>query len=111
MNKMTEKTFWSNCDTSGECWNYRLSSLDRDGYGQVHYQNKYWRANRLAWHFANGPIPAGYCVLHRCDNPSCCRPEHLWLGTRADNNRDMVNKSRNRNQKTGRRPERMHIKR
>ena len=97
-------------DQTGECWPY-LQSLDKDGYGQFYYHRKNWRAHRLAWHFANGPIPVGQQVLHRCDNPRCCRPEHLWLGTVGDNVRDMMLKGRHRNHVTGRLLERMGVRR
>jgi hypothetical protein len=48
----------------------------------------------VAWTIANGPIPEGLFVLHRCDNAVCCNPAHLFLGTRADNTRDMIAKGR-----------------
>ncbi|MHB1172823.1 MAG: HNH endonuclease signature motif containing protein [Lacisediminihabitans sp.] len=50
--------------------------------------------HRLAWQDANGPIPDGMLVCHRCDNPACYHLPHLFLGTYADNNRDMVAKGR-----------------
>ena len=110
MHRNTEKRFWQQVNQTGECWPY-LQALDKDGYGQFYYQKKNWRAHRLAWYFCNGPIPVGQQVLHRCDNPRCCRPEHLWLGTVRDNVRDMMNKGRNRNHVTGRLPERVGVKR
>lgn len=67
------------------------------GYGRmcVNYQTA--STHRLAWELANGrPVPPGLCVLHRCDNPPCCNPEHLFVGTMADNLSDMRHKNRGR---------------
>jgi hypothetical protein len=57
--------------------------------------------HRLAWELVNGPIPEGMHVLHRCDEPRCCNPDHLFLGTQAENMADMHRKGRSRNQYTG----------
>jgi hypothetical protein len=70
---------------------------DKNGYGIT---SKDKRAHREAWIEANGPIPAGMHVLHHCDNPPCINPEHLFLGTQADNNADMHAKGRYRNGRT-----------
>lgn len=76
-------------DRSGECWVW-TGDLDDSGYGKRGAQ----RVHRKAWELAYGPIPVGLLVLHRCDNPPCVRPDHLFLGTHADNMRDMVAKGR-----------------
>jgi hypothetical protein len=79
---------------------------DRNGYGVTNVlvgPGKYYtiKAHRYSYELANGPIPAGLSVLHTCDNPRCINPEHLRVGTRADNQKDMAAKGRGRNHNTG----------
>lgn len=59
------------------------------------------RAHRVAWEIANGPLPAGMCVLHTCDNPACVEPSHLWMGTHHDNALDRSQKGRHGKSKRG----------
>jgi hypothetical protein len=66
----------------------------RCGYGQLRFQGRLGYAHRVAWIRANGPIPAGMQVCHRCDNPSCVRLDHLFLGTAQENAQDMARKGR-----------------
>jgi hypothetical protein len=68
----------------------------RSGYGEICAKGKIRYAHRAAWEEANGPIPPGMFVLHRCDNPPCREPRHLFIGTQRDNMRDMVAKGRHR---------------
>lgn len=67
-------------------------------YGQFK-SNRLVKAHRFAWELANGPIPKGLNVLHRCDNPPCVNPAHLFLGTQADNIRDRDSKGRSNYQR------------
>jgi hypothetical protein len=78
----------------GECWEWR-GARSADGYGQRRIGGKLLYLHRLAYEWAAGAIPAGMLVCHRCDNPPCCNPDHLFLGSRADNARDMCRKGRN----------------
>ncbi len=64
------------------------------GYSHFYFNRHHQGAHRVAWQFANGPIPNGLWVLHRCDNPSCVNVEHLFLGTIQDNNQDAFLKER-----------------
>lgn len=52
------------------------------------------RAHRVSWEFVNGPIPKDMCILHKCDNPPCVNPSHLWLGTQLENIKDRQLKGR-----------------
>lgn len=82
----------------GDCWPWQ-GSPDANGYGRIGAGGKYGKsllAHRAAYESAVGPIPPGLHVLHRCDNPPCCNPAHLWAGTDADNNADMIAKGRKR---------------
>ena len=76
-----------------ECWEW-IAFKNKDGYGLFGYNGKNQKAHRVSWQLHNGPIPDGLCVLHKCDNPSCVNPNHLFLGTNADNIKDRVNKNR-----------------
>jgi hypothetical protein len=98
-----EERFWEKVDKNGpiyeplgsRCWVW-IASKGRGGYGQIEIQRgkSPMHSNRLAWELTNGPIPNGLHVLHICDNPPCCNPEHLFLGTNLDNQRDMMKKGR-----------------
>lgn len=87
-----EERFWSKVDKSGSCWLWKASCYPT-GYGAFGSE-KVQRAHRVAWELTFGKIPDGLYVLHHCDNPPCVNPNHLWLGTQADNLADMVKKGR-----------------
>lgn len=110
--------FWSRVNKTTSCWVWTGATTGKVGHGVICTKrdrlagiNELMLCHRLSWELANGPIPNGKHVLHHCDNPPCVNPKHLFLGTQADNNRDMFSKGRgnprgmksaNRNRKSSR---------
>ena len=88
--------FWERVQKNAlsECWPW-LGFRDKPGYGRLSYQGQMISAHRLAWQLHNSQlIPPGKCVLHSCDNPPCCNPAHLRVGTLEGNNADRAAKNR-----------------
>jgi hypothetical protein len=92
-----KKRFWGKVDIGGEneCWPWIAGRGGRDDRGYFRVDNNHIRvAHRVVWELMYGPIPNGMNVLHSCDNPLCCNPRHLFLGTQRDNVLDAVSKGR-----------------
>ncbi len=93
--------FWSEISKDGplhpllgtRCWEW-IGRKGRDGYGIIGTGGKHVGVHRYSWIIHNGSLPDGLCVLHHCDNPGCTNPEHLFLGTKADNMADRDAKGR-----------------
>ena len=86
--------FWSRVHETDGCWPWTGATDKTTGYGRLSWEGRYWSAHRLAVTLSQGPIPPGRFVLHACDNPVCCNPVHLSVGTNADNVRDAARKNR-----------------
>lgn len=94
--------FWAKVQKRDDCWPWG-GAKNRRGYGVIGLGSRgegTALAHRVSFALHAGD-PAGRCVMHLCDNPECVRPDHLMLGSYSDNNRDMANKGRARNQNTG----------
>lgn len=94
-----EERFWTHVSRGSGCWLWTGHREGSGRYGQIWVRrgrNDYARqpAHRVAWEITYGAIPEGMCVCHRCDTPLCVRPDHLFLGTQADNMADMKAKGR-----------------
>ena len=90
--------FWPKVRKSDGCWEW-TAAITNKGYGMLGgpggAAGRKLTAHRISWELHCGPVPQGLCVLHRCDNRRCVRPEHLFLGTFQDNTADMFAKGRN----------------
>lgn len=93
-----EERFWSkvNVGDLNECWEWQ-AARNNDNYGTFHTKLKTISSHRFCWELTYGKIPDGLQVLHHCDNPPCCNPRHLFLGTHLDNMQDRNRKGRARN--------------
>lgn len=97
MAKTVSERFWSKVEKTDGCWFWK-AGLDKDGYGMFWVGGKLWaKAHRWSWEQANGSIPEGMCILHRCDQPDGVNPEHLGLGTHAHNMAEMKARGRSTN--------------
>lgn len=98
MDEIYKKRFWSRVQRGApdECWEWQAFRQKVGGHGRFALSMgaagvRNDMAHRFAWEFTNGAIPKGKYVLHKCNNPPCCNPAHLYLGTPADNMRDRRN--------------------
>lgn len=89
------KRFWSHVAIGDGCWEW-VGPIANHGYAVFYAQARRDSSHRVSYALHYGPIPGGLWVLHRCDNPRCVRPDHLFLGTALDNNADMAAKGRGR---------------
>lgn len=89
LSEKQKQLFWPKVDMTGDCWIWTAGKLP-SGYGR--YLNHF--AHRVAYEITHGPIPDGLHVCHKCDNPSCCNPAHLFAGTAKDNMQDRERKGR-----------------
>lgn len=83
-----------------DCWEW-MKGKNKDEYGRTMINHKNYGVHHFVYEQIFGPIPNGMFVLHHCDNPPCCNPLHLFLGTQKDNMKDMVLKGRGRSETWG----------
>lgn len=92
-NQNIEEVYYKKCIKMDGCWGW-TGNRDADGYSTMYFNKKTLKSHRVSWIIHNGKIPEKLLVLHKCDNPPCTNPEHLFLGTQKDNWDDMVKKGR-----------------
>ena len=104
------KRFWDKVNKSSNvfgidgnfptmCWTWHAAITKQ--YGHFRFNDKMVYAHRFSWYITHGVMPKNKCVLHRCDNTICVRPDHLFLGTQIDNIKDMMQKGRHNNKGSG----------
>jgi hypothetical protein len=85
--------FWSKVNKSDDCWNW-TAATNKKGYGIFDRDSGFATAHRYSYFLHFGEIPKNKIICHKCDNPKCVNPSHLFVGTIADNNKDKTNKNR-----------------
>lgn len=98
-NRSFADRFWSKVDKTDSCWLW-TGAVNDHGYGQVYVNGKLAYAHRVALVLSGRQVPPGMFACHHCDTPNCVRPDHLFIGTNADNMRDCANKGRAENMHT-----------
>jgi HNH endonuclease len=91
--KNTVAEFWERVRKTETCWIW-TDRMAAGGYGSFSFHGKQWRTHRFSWTMHFGEIPQGLKVCHRCDNPLCIRPDHLFVGTQRENVEDAFRKGR-----------------
>lgn len=90
----TPEMFWSKVQKTDVCWLW-TGYCDENGYGMLNYGSKKRRSHSVAWELVKGErLPKGLMLCHKCDNPPCCNPDHLFVGTYKDNMQDAARKGR-----------------
>jgi hypothetical protein len=100
--------FWNSVDIveESECWLWS-KGLTQDGYGKFKCKHKTWVASRFAYYITRGFLPDGMLICHKCDNPKCCNPSHIYLGTSKENLREASLKGHLRGMPNGRKLQNM----